>query len=155
MAEKLVIPSLAAVKDHVGVPLGPTDWLTISQQRIDAFADATGDHQWIHVDPERASRESPWKNTIAHGYLTLSLTPDLLAQVLEIRGWRTAVNTGLDKLRLSAPVPCGSRLRLRAEITDARDLPRRGLRITFAVRFEVEGAPKPALLANVNFVYFP
>jgi acyl dehydratase len=154
-AERVVIPSLAAVKDHLGKPLGPSEWVTIGQDRINAFADATDDHQWIHVDPERASRESPWKTTIAHGYLTLALMPHLLIQVLAIGGWRTAVNTGLDKLRLSAPVPAGSRVRLRAEIKDTRDLPNDGLRVTFAVRVEVEGANKPALLANINFAYFP
>ena len=153
--EKLTIPSLAAVKDYIGVPLGPSDWVTITQERIDAFAHATGDHQWIHCDVERASRESPWKTTIAHGYLTLALTPDLLAQILAIIGWRTAVNTGLDKLRLPSPVPSDSRVRLSASIKDMRDLPRNGLRVTFAVRIEVEGSSKPALLANVNYAYFP
>ena len=154
-AERVVIPSLSAVKSCVGQPLGPSAWMTISQERIDSFADATDDHQWIHVDPERASRESPWKATIAHGYLTLALLPKLLMEVLAIGGWSTAVNTGLDKLRLSAPVPAGSRVRLRAEIKDTRDLPNEGLRVTFAVRVEVEGAAKPALLANINYAYFP
>ena len=152
--ERLVIPTLAEVKQHVGRSLGPTDWIPISQERINAFAQVTGDHQWIHVDVERASRESPWKTTIAHGYLTLSMVPDLLARILAIGGWRSAVNTGLDKLRLTAPVPSGSRVRMRAEIKDARDVPRGGLRVTFAIRFEVEGSPKPALLGNVNYVYF-
>jgi acyl dehydratase len=154
-AQRVVIPRLEQVKDHVGKPLGPSEWFTISQERINAFADATDDHQWIHIDPERAGRDSPWKTTIAHGYLTLGLTPHLLAQVVAIGGWSTAVNTGLDKLRLSAPVPAGSRVRLLAEIKDARSLPKDGLRTTFAVRVEVEGAPKPALLANINFAYFP
>ena len=153
--EKTVIPSLGAVQDYVGVPLGATDWVTLSQERIDAFADVTGDRQWIHCDVERASRETPWKSTIAHGYLTLSLTPDLLAQLVEIVGWKTAVNTGIEKLRFSSPVPSGSRVRMRAEIKDARDLPRGGVRLTFAVRFEVEGAAKPVLLAGVTYAYFP
>jgi acyl dehydratase len=155
MSPQVVIPSLAAVKDYVGAALGPSDWLRVDQARIDAFASATGDRQWIHVDAERAGRESPWKTTIAHGYLTLALTPDLLAQVLEIRGWKTAVNTGLDKLRLSAPVPAGARVRLRGTIRDARSLPNEGVRVTFAIRIEVEGAAKPALLASVNYAYFP
>jgi len=153
--EKLTIPSLAAVKDYIGMPLGPSEWVTITQERIDAFAHATGDRQWIHCDVERASRESPWKTTIAHGYLTLALTPDLLAQILAIIGWRAAVNTGLDKLRFSSPVPSGSRVRLSASIKDTRDLARNGLRVTFAVRIDVEGSSKPALLANVNYAYFP
>lgn len=154
MAEMVVIPTLEEVKDHVGRALGPSEWTAVSQERINAFADATDDHQWIHTDPDRASRESPWKTTIAHGYLTLALVPHLLAQVVAIGGWQTAVNTGLDKLRLSAAVPAGSRVRLRAEIKDTRQLPNDGLRVTFAVRVEVEGATKPALLANINFAYF-
>jgi len=152
---KIVIPCLEVLKDYVGQPLGPTEWITIDQDRIDGFAEVTGDLQWIHVDVDRASRESPWKTTIAHGYLTLAMTPNLLAQILAIEGWGTAVNTGLDKLRLSAPVPAGSRVRMKAVIKDARDVPNGGIRVTFAVRFEVEGASKPALLANVNYVYFP
>lgn len=152
---KLAIRTLDAVKKYVGKPLGPTEWVTIDQERIDGFAEVTGDHQWIHVDVARASRDSPWKTTIAHGYLTLAMTPDLLAQILSIEGWSTAVNTGLDKLRFSTPVPVGSRVRLKASIKDARSVPKGGVRVTFAVRFEVEGASKPALLANVNYVYFP
>jgi len=154
-AERVIIPRLGEVEKHVGMPLGPSKWVEISQERINAFADATDDHQWIHTDPERAGRESPWKTTIAHGYLTLSLMPHLLTEILAIGGWRTAVNTGLDKLRLSAPVPADSRVRLRAEIKDTRTLPNDGLRVTFAVRVEVEGSAKPALLANINFAYFP
>ena len=154
-AERVVIPSLEEVEQYVGKPFGPSRWVEISQERINAFADATDDHQWIHTDPERAARESPWKTTIAHGYLTLSLMPHLLTEVLAIGGWKTAVNTGLDKLRLSAPVPADSRVRLRAEIKDARALPKKGLRVTFAVRVEVEGSSKPAMLANINFAYFP
>ena len=154
-AERVVIPSLDRVKDHLGKPLGPSEWITVGQDRINAFADATGDHQWIHVDPERAGRDSPWKTTIAHGYLTLALTPHLLSQVIAIGGWHTAVNTGLDKLRLSSPVSAGSRVRLSAQIKDTRSLPNDGLRVTFAVRVEVEGATKPALLANINFAYLP
>jgi len=154
-AERVIIPSLPEVEGYIGKPLGPSKWVEISQERIDAFADATDDHQWIHTDPDRAARESPWKTTIAHGYLTLALMPHLLTEVLAIGGWSTAVNTGLDKLRLSAPVPADSRVRLRAEIKDTRTLPNDGLRVTFAVRVEVEGAAKPALLANINFAYLP
>jgi len=152
---KLSIPTLDAVKEYVGKPLGPTEWTMVDQARIDGFAEVTGDHQWIHVDVARADRESPWKTTIAHGYLTLAMTPDLLSQILSIKGWTTAVNTGLDKLRFSAPVPAGSRVRLKASIKDTRNIPKGGVRVTFALRFEVEGASKPALLANVNYVYFP
>jgi acyl dehydratase len=153
--QKTVIPSLAALHEYVGRELGPSDWIPVSQERIDAFAGATDDRQWIHTDPERASRESRWKTTIAHGYLTLALTPHLLGRILEIGGCSSAVNTGLEKLRFSSAVPSGSRVRIRAEIRDARNVPRGGVRVTFAVRIEVEGSAKPALLANVNYVYFP
>ena len=154
-AQMLKIPSLAAVKDYSGRSLGPSEWLPITQQRIDSFADATDDRQWIHCDIERAGRESPYKTTIAHGYLTLSLTPELLAQVISIGGWKTAVNTGLEKLRFYAPVPSGSRVRLLGEIKDSRDLPNGGVRVTFAVRIEVEGSERPALRANVIYIYLP
>jgi len=151
----IVIPGLAAVKYWQDTPLGETDWVEVAQQRIDQFAEATDDRQWIHVDVERARRESLWKQTIAHGYLTLSLIPALLTQLVFIVGVKTAINTGIDKLRFSAPVPSGSRVRLKATIKDAREVPTNALRISFAVRVEVEGASKPALLANVNYLYYP
>ena len=155
MAAPLVIPTPALARDFIGRELGPSEWTSVGQERIDAFAEVTGDRQWIHCDVERARSDSPWKSTIAHGYLSLSLVPALLESVVEIRGASTAVNTGLDKLRLSAPVPAGSRVRLRAEIKDVRSLPRGGARITFAVRLEIEGGTRPALIASVNYAYFP
>lgn len=151
----VVIPSLAAVKYWVGTPLGETDWVPVTQQRIELFAEATDDRQWIHVDVERARRESIWKQPIAHGYLTLSMLPALLAKLVYIVGVQTAINTGIDKLRFSAPVPSGSRVRLKAGIKEAREVPADAVRISFAVRVEVEGGSKPALLANVNYLYYP
>jgi acyl dehydratase len=150
-----VIPSLAALKDWVGRPLGVSDWLTVTQERVDAFAEATGDRQWIHCDVERARRESPWKGTIAHGYLTLSLAPALMSQLVEIRGYKTAINTGIDRMRLRAPIPTGSRVRMGAELKSARDLPGGGARVSVAVRFEVEGETRPACTASLNLVYLP
>jgi len=155
LAAPVVIPTPAEASGFIGRELGPSEWVGVPQQRIDAFAEVSGDHQWIHCDVERARRESPWKSTIAHGYLSLALVPALLASVVEIRGAASAVNTGLDKLRLSAPVPAGSRVRLRAEIKDVRALAGGAARVTFAVRLEVEGSKKPALLALVNYAYFP
>jgi len=155
MGQPTVIPSLAAVKDHVGVDLGVTDWIPITQERIDAFARATDDDQWIHTDVERARRESPWKETIAHGYLTLSLAPALLRRLLAIEGSRTAVNAGIEKLRLSSPVLAGSRVRMSAAIRHARDLPRGGVRVTLRLNIEVEGSSKPACTADVIYVYLP
>ena len=119
----VVIPSLSALKFWIQTPLGVRTGSTVDQQRIDRFAEATDDRQWIHVDVERARRESPWKQTIAHGYLTLSLVPELLSRLVVIVGVKTAINTGIDKLRFSAPVLAGSRVRLHAEIKDAREMP--------------------------------
>lgn len=152
---KTVIPGLDCVADFVGTPLGPSDWVTLDQRRIDAFAEVSEDRQWIHCDVERAGRESPWKRTIAHGYLTLSLAPSLLAEILTLEGWSAAVNSGIDKLRFSAPVPAGSRVRLHAQIKGARRMPGGGVRVTFGLRFEVEGETRPALTASVNYVYLP
>lgn len=154
MATSTRIKSISDLRDNVGVELGVSDWVDITQERINAFADATGDHQWIHCDEPRARRESPYGGTIAHGYLTLSLGPSLLEQIVTIEDLKTAVNTGSDKVRLSAPVPAGARIRMSARIKDARDLPAGGVRVTMSLRFEVEGVAKPACLANVNFVYF-
>jgi acyl dehydratase len=154
-AAKTVIPSLEALPDFVEVALGPSEWVAVEQARIDAFAAATDDRQWIHCDVDRASRESPWKSTIAHGYLTLSLIPGLLDEILSLEGWSTAVNSGIDKLRFQAPVPSGSRVRLRAQIEKARRMPGGGVRVTFGLRMEAEGEPKPALTASVHYVYLP
>jgi acyl dehydratase len=156
MKPPTIIPSLDAIGDYVGKPLGVTEWMTITQERVNAFAEATGDHQWIHVDPERAARESPWKTTIAHGYLTLSLAPVLIQQLFEVRGVSTVINTGIEKMRLSSPIPTGSRLRMSCEIKNVRSLPQGGgVRVSLSLRFEVEGVSKPACLATVNLVYMP
>jgi acyl dehydratase len=152
---KTIIPCVEAIPEYVGRKLGPSDWVPVSQERIDAFANATDDRQWIHIDPERASRESRWKSTIAHGYLTLALTPHLLGHIFGVAGCSSAVNTGLEKLRLATPVPAGSRVRIRAEIRDARKMPQGRMRVTFGIRIEVEGNAKPALLARINYVYSP
>ena len=146
---------LADLQSKIGSEIHVSDWHVVDQAQINNFADATGDHQWIHVDPERAAKESPYGATIAHGYLTLALTPHLLDRVLRIDGWSRAVNTGLERLRLASPVPAGARVRMLAEIKDTRSVAGGGVRVGFAVRIEVEGATKPALLATVNYVYFP
>ena len=154
MSPPTIIPSLDAIGDFVGKPLGVTEWITITQARVDAFAEATGDNQWIHIDVERAERESPWKSTIAHGYLTLSLAPVLIAELLEVRDVKTVINTGIERMRLSSPIPTGSRLRMAAEIKNARSLPQGGgVRVGLGLRFEVEGVAKPACIATVNLVY--
>jgi acyl dehydratase len=155
MGTPTVIPGLAAIADFVGVELGTSDWISVTQERIDAFADATGDHQWIHTDVERARRESPWKETVAHGYLTLSLAPALLRQILTVEGSKTAINSGIEKMRLSSPVLAGSRVRLSATIKHARDIPGGGVRVVIHLKFEVEGSSKPACTADGIYLYYP
>lgn len=155
MSGPTVIPGLDVVGDWVDVELGCSDWVRVTQERIDAFAEATGDRQWIHTDVERARRESPWKETVAHGYLTLALAPALLPQVLSLKGYTRVVNTGIEKMRLSSPVLSGSRIRLKAKIKHTRQLPQGGVRIVFHLIFETEGITKPACTADAIFVYFP
>ncbi|MBF6476088.1 MULTISPECIES: MaoC family dehydratase [Nocardia] len=132
----------AAVGDVVGI----TNWLTITQQQIDRFAEATGDHQWIHTDPQRAAR-GPFGATIAHGYLTLSLIPYFSERLFSMEGARMGVNYGTGKVRFPAPVPVGSRLRDRAELLDVSELPD-GARLTMRHTIEIEGALKPACVAE-------
>lgn len=154
MASPTVIPDLPSLKQFVGKHLGWSDWVTVTQQQIQLFADATGDHQWIHVDVERAKQQSPFKGPIAHGYLTIALAPALLPQIVRVEGIRMGVNYGLDKMRLPAPVPAGARVRLGAELKDVRDMPNGGARATFGLVFEVEGGTKPVCTADAIYVYF-
>ena len=139
MADPLVLPDVSAIRDLLGKKLGTSDWLEMTQERIDLFAGATGDEQWIHVDPERAKRESPFGTTIAHGHLTLSLAPYLFSQIVQVRGTRMMVNPGIEHMRLRAPVRGGDRLRLRATFKDLRDIPGGAMRATITMHFEVEG----------------
>lgn len=150
-----VVPSIGSLKSFVGQKLGASDWTTVSQQQIQAFAEATGDHQWIHVDVERARRESPFKQPIAHGYLTIALAPVLLPQVVRVEGVRMAVNYGLESMRLPAPVPSGARVRMSAELKDVREMPGGGARATWGLSFEVEGGGKPVCIADAIYVYLP
>ena len=145
--------SPAELLGAVGTELGPGEWMTIDQARIDLFAEATGDHQWIHVDPERAA-SGPFGTTIAHGYLTLSLLPALAAGLLEVSGVAMAVNYGLDRVRFLQPVPAGSRVRASAVVTGAEQTPL-GIRLAQRVTVEIEGADKPALVADTLAVFAP
>ncbi|GJD48877.1 putative enoyl-CoA hydratase 1 [Methylobacterium crusticola] len=137
-----------ALKAALGQEIGVGDWITIDQATIDRFADATGDHQWIHVDAARAARDSPYGATVAHGYLTLSLVPRFIAGVRQVDGLRLSLNYGLDRVRFPAPVLVGSRLRGRVRLAAALDVPPRGLRVTYGVTVEVEGKDRPACLAD-------
>ena len=135
------------LKALVGQPLGTSDWLEITQERVNLFADATGDHQWIHVDVERA-KAGPFGAPIAHGFLTLSLLPKLVESALEIRGSRMGVNYGLNKVRFTAPVPVGSRVRSRSTLLEAKPIENGGYQMTWNVTIELEGSPKPACIAE-------
>ncbi len=144
---KVVIANVAQLKPLVGTEVAVSDWIAVSQERIDGFADATEDHQWIHIDRERAARESPYRTTVAHGFLTLSLLPHLLGQAIDIEGSRLGINYGLNRLRFTGPVPAGSRVRARFRLAALEDIPG-GVQITWNVIVEREGEAKPVLVAE-------
>jgi acyl dehydratase len=138
--------SIAELRAAVGTDLGYGDWFEIDQKRIDQFADATGDHQWIHVDPERAAA-GPFGSTVAHGYLTLSLLPVLTGGRLAVSGVRMGVNYGVNKVRFPAPVPVGSRVRGRLEILSVDEV-EGGVQVVYRVTVEREGGEKPVCVAE-------
>jgi acyl dehydratase len=138
----------------VGRSLGTTEWLEITQERIDLFADATGDHQWIHVDPERA-RSGPFGTTIAHGYLTLSLVNLFLPQLIEVRGISMGVNYGTDKVRFPAPVPVGSRIRGSGQLVEAESAKGGAVQAKVRVTVEIEGKDRPGCVADTISLFYP
>jgi acyl dehydratase len=138
----------------VGKPLGASDWLEIRQERIDGFAYATGDHQWIHVDPERA-KSGPFGKTIAHGYLTLSLVNHFLPQIVEVRGVSMGVNYGCDKVRFPAPVPVGSRIRGVGQLVAAEEVKGGAVQATVRITVEVEGSERPACVVDTISRFVP
>jgi len=144
------VDGVEGVQGLVGQHLGHSDWVTVTQEQVQQFADATGDHQWIHVDVERAQRESPFGGPVAHGYLTLSLVPSLLPQIVEITGFRMGVNYGTEKVRFPSPVPVGSRVRAGATLASATPF-EGGIAMNMDVTVEVEGASKPAMVATVVY----
>jgi acyl dehydratase len=143
----LTLTGIDEVKAHVGQELGVSDWHDVTQEAIDEFADVTGDHQFIHVDPERA-KETPFGGTIAHGYLTLSLLPVLMGEVWRVEDARMGINYGLNRVRFPAPVPVGSRLRLHAVLVEAAPQPDGAVHMTVEQTLEIEGSPKPAVVAQ-------
>jgi acyl dehydratase len=143
------IASVADAVSAVGQELGVSGWLLIEQDRIDAFAAATGDHQWIHVDPERAKAESPYGTTIAHGFLTLSLIPALSKQCYVVENAKMGINYGLNKVRFIAPVRVGSRIRIRSELVDVAKIDEATVHLTVRHTVEIEGVPKPAAVAEI------
>ena len=148
------VEGIAGLRELVGQHLGHSEWMEITQERVNTFADATGDHQWIHVDPERAAAESPFGGPIAHGYLTLSLGPVLMPSILAVTGVRMGVNYGCGKVRFPSPVPVGSRLRLGAQLDAVEDLPGDGAQVHMTFTYEVEGAAKQACIAEIIFRYY-
>ena len=145
---KITIENPEALKQWVGKEIAVSDWLQVTQDRIDRFADATGDHQWIHVDPARAARESPFGSTIAHGYLTLSLLPHMMMETLDVQGGRMSINYGLNRVRFSAPVRSGDRIRTRFTLAALEDIPG-GIQLTWHALIEIEGQHKPACVAEM------
>lgn len=141
-----VFEGLDQIEAAIGTHIGYSEWMEITQERVDAFADATGDHQWIHVDPARAA-EGPYGKTIAHGYLTLSLLPVLGAEVLDIQGFSMMINYGLEKVRFPAAVPVGSRIRAGIELTSLQRKSS-GVQLNSVVTVEIEGGDRPALVAE-------
>jgi acyl dehydratase len=146
-------PSPEALLDAVGTDLGTSEWREIDQRRIDLFADATDDHQWIHIDPERAAA-GPFGAPIAHGYLSLSLLAPFLFELLQVDGTGLVINAGSDRVRFLSPVRVGSRIRAAATITGAERIPS-GVRVRTAVTVEIEGAERPALVAETLMVFAP
>jgi len=149
-----VVESPAELLSLQGADLGTTEWVPVTQDQVDLFADATGDHQWIHVDVERATAESPFGGPIAHGYLTLSLVNLFLPQLLEVRGVSMGINVGLDKVRFPSPVPTGSNLRGRGEIVAVEEA-KGGVQVTVRVTVEIEGGAKPACVADTVSRFIP
>ena len=150
----LVVDTPQDLGKHVGETLGPSSWITVDQAMIDKFAEATGDHQWIHVDVERAKRELPGGKTIAHGLLTLSLVPRMAQTLVKVTKRARGVNYGSNKVRFTNPVPAGARIRLRQRLVGIDDVAGGGVRITSAMTVEIEGQERPALVAETMSVQY-
>ena len=150
----LIVEYPKDLKSHIGRELGPSEWMTVDQAMIDKFAEATGDHQWIHVDVERAKREMPGGKTIAHGYLTLSLVPRMAATLLKVEKRRRGLNYGSNKVRFTNVVPAGARIRLRQRILAVDEVSNGGHRITSEMTVEVEGQERPALIAETMGIQY-
>ena len=137
------------IKSAVGTEVGVSEWFAITQDRIDKFAEATCDEQWIHVDQDRAKLELPGGKTIAHGLLSLSLAPMFIRSVMSLKELANTLNYGADRIRYLAPVPAGSRLRARTSITEAEEVPPNGLRVSYRLVIEIDGGQRPACVAEL------
>ncbi|GLZ11574.1 MaoC family dehydratase [Actinomadura sp. NBRC 104425] len=149
----LTVNGLDEIKALAGKDLGHGDWLEITQERVDTFADATDDHQWIHVDAEKAAN-GPFGGTIAHGYLTLSLVIPLFGALLDIQGTAMSINYGLEKVRFPSPVRVGSRIRLAAKVASVEDVPGNGVQMVCDFTVEIEGSAKPACVARTVYRHY-
>jgi len=148
-----IVQGIDGLKEKIGSHLGYSDWVEVTQDMVNLFADATGDHQWIHVDPRRAAA-GPFGGPIAHGYLTLSLVIPLFNELLEIGGTSMSINYGLNKLRFPNPVPVGSKLRMGAQVAGVEDVGGGGVQATIDLTFELEGETKPACVAQAVYRYY-
>ena len=155
VSDLLEITDLKAFQNYVGTTLGTSPWYAITQAQIDAFAEITGDRQWIHTDVERAKKESPFEQTIAHGYLTLALIPVLIDKIFRVAKVSRTMNTGISEIRFRTPVLSNSWVRLVIGVKNLRDLTGGALRVTYTISIEVEGETKPACTGEVVYVYFP
>ena len=153
-ASSTQVAGTADLEPLLGTQLGISSWLTVSQERINTFADATGDHQWIHIDPERAAKESPFGGPIAHGYLTLSLIVPMFGEVLTVENLKMGVNYGLNKVRFTNPVPAGGKIRLVATLKSLEKLPKGGVQVVVDGVIELKGNERPAAVVEAVYRYF-
>ena len=149
-----IFSDFSDIKSCVGTEIGISDWVVVSQDRINLFAKATCDEQWIHVDQERAEKEMPGGKTIAHGLLSLALAPLFIRSVIGLKGLRNTLNYGADRIRYLAPVPAGSQLRGRVTVAETEDVPPDGLRVNYHLVIEIEGGKKPACIAELIALHY-
>src|SRR3954452_15806367 len=149
-----VFGDFSEIKAAIGTEIGVSDWVEITQERINQFAQATCDEQWIHVDHERAAKEAPGGKTIAHGLLSLSLAPLFIRSIMGLKGLRNTLNSGADRIRYLAPVPAGSRIRGRTSIADVEDVAPDGLRVNYHMVIEIEGGQRPACVAELIALHY-
>ena len=149
-----IVKNVEELKSLVGQELGVSDWIELSQDRINKFADATGDHQWIHIDVERATKELPGGTTIAHGFLTLSLLPQINGEIYKLEGVRHSLNYGTDRVRFTSPVPAGSKVRGRYRLKSVADVKNNGLKVIGETTIEIDGEERPACIAEtIGIIY--
>ena len=149
-----VFSNFDEIKSAIGTEIGVSDWVEVTQDRINQFAEATCDEQWIHVDQARAAREMPGGKTIAHGLLSLALAPLFIRSVIGLKNLRNTLNYGADRIRYLAPVPAGSKLRGRVSVAEAEDVPPDGLRVNYHLVIEIEGGKKPACVAELIALHY-